>query len=272
MGYSVFDFRDYRIFLLKAFGDKSQRKGTKSRAAKFIGCHTTLISQILHGQVVPNLEQADKLNQFLEHDEEEGHYLILLVQKARAGTKSLELYFEKQIEQILKNRQILKKRVGKTTSIAAEDELRYYSAWQYAAVHVALSIPALGTIENISKSLKIPSLQVKSILDFLLKTQLAVNERQKYAIGPKHMHLGVDSPQIQNHHINWRVRAIQSIDMDEKNKLHYSSAITLSKSDVEKIKEILIENLKGLNKVIRDSKEEEVYALNFDFFNLSTNI
>jgi hypothetical protein len=45
--------------------------------------------------------------------------------------------------------------------------------------------------------------------------------------------------------------------------------VTLSREDVAKIKEILIQNLTTMNKVIQVSKEEEIYGLNFDFFNLT---
>ncbi|WP_413289023.1 TIGR02147 family protein [Bdellovibrio sp. HCB337] len=266
---SVYDFKEYSPYLLKVFGDKSQRKGLKSQAAKYIGCHSTFISQVLHGKVVLNLEQAEKLNHFLGHNDEESHYFLLLVQKARAGTKPLETYFQNQLTQILKNRQVLKKRVGKTEAIAGEDELRYYCSWQFAAIHVALSIPELASPEAISKRLGISMSQVRAILEFLVNTGLAkAKDLRSFEIGPKHIHLSSESPQVRNHHINWRNRAIQSIDNDVKNNMHYSSAVTLSREDVSKIKELLIENLSSMNKVIQQSKEEEIYGLNFDFFNL----
>lgn len=272
MSYSVFDFFETQPFLLAALGDKSLRKGLKSKAAKFIGCHTTLISQLLHGRVGLNLEQADKLNQFFGHNEEESHFFLLLAQKERAGTESLRGYFQKQIDQILKSRQVIKKRVGTTETVAAQDELRYYSEWQYAAVHVALSIPEMGDAETMSQRLQIPLARVRAILDFLLASGLAVPTKEfgSYAIGPKHIHLGIDSPQLRNHHINWRVCAIRSIDWDigQKNGFHYSSAVSISRADVPKLKEILIEGLKGMNNVIKASKEEEIFGLNFDFFNL----
>lgn len=267
----IFKYTEYRAFLLSYFGDKSRRKGLKSSAAKFLGCHTTLISQVLHGQIILNLEQADKLNKFIGHNEEEAHYFILLVQKARAGTKSLESYFQNQIEQILKLRKVLKKRIGKADSIAAEDELRYYSAWQFSAIHVCLSIPEYNNPASISQLLSIPISNVRATLDFLVRTGLANVADGVFSIGSKHIHLGVDSPQIRNHHLNWRIKTIQSLDKNFKNNLHYSSAVTLSQEDANTIKELLIQSLKTVNKVIQSSKEEEIYCLNFDFFNLAAN-
>ena len=85
---------------------------------------------------------------------------------------------------------------------------------------------------------------------------------------PKHTHPGTSSPQVSNHHRNWRLKAIQSLEKDPKNNLHYSAAITLSRDDVVLLKEKTIENLKDLNKTIHASKEEEVFAMTFDLFNL----
>lgn len=270
MSSTVFDFRNYPPYLLSIFGDKSRRKGLKSKAAHFLGCHSTLISQILSERVLLNLEQAEKLNRFLGHDEDESHFFLLLTQKARAGTKPLEQYFENQLEQIRKTRQVIKKRVGKTETVSEEDEFRYYSSWHKAAVHVALSIPELSRAEQISKALEIPLTQVRSILAFLVKVGMAVPNGREYSIGPRHIHLGADSENIARHHINWRLRAIQALDTgtNAKHDLHYSSAVTLSARDAEKIKELLIRNLKEMNTVIAASKEEVIYGLNFDFFNL----
>jgi uncharacterized protein (TIGR02147 family) len=265
---SLFDFKDYRTYLLDFFGDKGERKGLKSKAAQFMACHTTMVSQILHGQVTPSLEQADKLNQFIGHSAEEAHYFLLLVQKARAGTKSLEDYFQAQMTLALKARQNIKKRVGKVDEIAAEDEQKYYSSWHFAAIHMALTVPEITTTEAIAAALGLPTMQVRAVLEFLSRIGLAHARSRHYSIGAKHIHLGAESPNIKSHHINWRLRAVQSLDAEAKNNFHYSSAVTLSREDVDRIKEILIQNLKAANKIIQASPEEELYALNFDFFNL----
>lgn len=270
MALDIYGFSDYRPYLLKYFGDKSLRRGLKSKAAAFLGVHTTLISQILHDKVIPNLEQGDKLNQFIGHNEEESHYFLLLLQKARAGTRSLQNYFQSQLDQIQKNRQVLKKRVGNTETVALQDELRYYSAWQFSAVHVALSVPELSQPETLSAELKIPLVDVRAILDFLVRAGLAQANSQGFSIGTRHIHLGTSSTQLRNHHLNWRLRAMQAIDQDVKNNFHYSSVVSLSRKDVQTIKELLIQALNSANRTIQTSKEETVYGMNFDFFHLKT--
>lgn len=61
---------------------------------------------------------------------------------------------------------------------------------------------------------------------------------------------------------------MMSIDQDVKNNLHYSAAVTLSQKDVLKVKELILQNLNVINKVVSQSPEEVIYAMNFDFFDL----
>jgi hypothetical protein len=61
-------------------------------------------------------------------------------------------------------------------------------------------------------------------------------------------------------------KAIQNIESGNQEDLHYSSAVTISKSDANAIKDLIIENLKSINARIIESKEEEVFVFNFDFF------
>lgn len=265
----VFQFKNCSDYLLSVFGDKSQRRGLKSKAAQAIGCHTTLISQVLHGKVLLNLEQAEKLSRFFGHDEDQAHFFLLLVQKARAGTKSLESYFQKQMDGILSQRQILKKRVGATDQVLKEQEQKYYSSWIYAALHVAVSLSNLKSAEALARHFKLPLNQVNEALQFLVKAGfVTIDNKGDFQVGSRHLHLGNNSVHINHHHRNWRIKTLQALESPQPQNLHYSSAVTLSHEDVATIKELLIENLKKMNKTIQASKEETVYVLNFDFFAL----
>ena len=268
MKVDVFLFKDYRSFLLHVLGDKTERRGLKLQAARHIGCHTTVISHVLHGKIELNLEQAEKFCGFLNFTADEEHYFLLLVQRERAGTRALKTYFQKQIDLILKNRHDIKERIGSHQVVTKEVSQRYYSSWLYAALHVALSIPELRSIKELSRRFQVAEPTIADALEFLISAGLAINDKNGLNIGPKHVHLGSQSTNITSHHRNWRLQALHSLELAHKNDLHYSSAVTLSAEDVSLIKEKIIESLKDLNKTIAVSKEEEVFVLNFDFFRL----
>ncbi|MFH7483927.1 hypothetical protein, partial [Salmonella sp. 2019-SM259] len=77
---SVFEFVDYKSYLTQRFGGARRRTGARSQAAKAIGCHSTFLSHVLQGKADLSLEQAEKLNDFLGHSEQEAHFFFLLLQ------------------------------------------------------------------------------------------------------------------------------------------------------------------------------------------------
>src|SRR5262249_50878325 len=102
----------------------------------------------------------------------------------------------------------------------------------------------------------------------LVACGLAVRSGSGFAIGPRHVHLGKDSENIQKHHSNWRMRALRSFEEERDENLNYSSAVVLSREDAFKVREILLRAIKDSVDLILASPEEEVYALNLDFIRL----
>jgi len=59
---------------------------------------------------------------------------------------------------------------------------------------------------------------------------------------------------------------MQSLNGDIKQDFHYSGVVVLEKKDVDAVKEILAKALENSIDVIKVSKEECMYALTMDFF------
>jgi uncharacterized protein (TIGR02147 family) len=265
---TIFDFRDYKTYLKKLAADRGQRSGFKSSLAKACRCNNAYISGVLGGAAHLSLEQAERAGVFLSLSPEELHYLLLLVQRSRAGTQALEKYFDQQLERILEQRLNVQKRLGAKERLSKEDQAQYYISWIYAAVHVALSVPRLQTPEALARYLDVPLAAIRKILDFLEGTGLAKRNGSLYAIGPRHIHLGKESENVQRHHVNWRLRAIRALEADADRGLNYSSAVALSRDDAFKVREILLSAVKNSVDLIMKSPEEEVFTLAVDFLPL----
>jgi len=199
----IFDFSSYVEFLLDRVGPSNQRRGVKTSLAQTVGCQPTYITQILNGNAHLSLEQADRLNFYFRHSKDESHYFILLVQKERAGTKSLRDYFDDQLKVQLSKRMVLTERLGKKNSLNKDAQLIYYSSWVYAAIHIATTIPSLQNKLAISQTLKLPLKKVQEVLDFLISVNLVIEKNNVYTIGEKSIRLGRDSALIYRHHSNW---------------------------------------------------------------------
>ncbi|MEK6774910.1 MAG: TIGR02147 family protein [Bdellovibrionota bacterium] len=268
MNYSIFDFNEYREYLRALAGGTQQRTGFGQALATAINSYSSFVSKVLKKEAQLSLEQSIRVTQFLNLTELESHYFLLLVNRQRSGTNELRDYYQQQIDSALAQHLNIRNRVGIKTTLNKEAQAIYYSSWQYGAIHVALSIPDLRTLKTLSQHFRLSIKRVDQILEFLLSVGLAKLNGNQYLIGPTQIHLENDSPNISKHHINWRNQAILNLDSENKENLHYSATVTLSKSDVKTIKEIIIKSIEKSLKVVHASAEEEVYCLTTDFFNL----
>lgn len=266
---NIFKYKKYKDYLRnKLEQDGKLTKGLRLKLANHIGCQPSYLSQVLNGNPHFTLEQASLINSFFIHNKLEAKYFLLLVQYERSGTKDLKDFFLEQIEEILESRFDLKKRLKDTEEIPDEARHRYYSAWYYSVIHIILSIPEFQSINAISNRLHLPAALVKDTIEFLEETGLIKNEKGVYMLTKKRIHLDRDSIFIQQHHINWRSQALQSAEKNLTHDMHYSNTFSLARKDFPKIKEIFLKAIEDARSVIKPSKDEEMFAITLDVFNV----
>lgn len=255
-------------------GPKGGRGARKSLAA-FAECQISHVANVLNDDAHFSLEQAERVGSFFELGVGELEFFLLLVQWNRAGTKSLtELYaaqVQRAVAKAVESRRNLKDRVPIRRALESEQEAVYYSSWQYAAIHVLLSVPSLQTPDALSKSLSISRDRIDKILEFLCQTGLAKYSDGRFEIGPQHLHLASDSPFIMRHHVNWRTRVATRLETEGTAKasdLHYSSVVTVGAKDVDRVREILTRALAESIEVIKTSPEESGAILNIDWMKI----
>lgn len=264
----VFEFRSYKGFLTLITGGKQTRRGMKAKLAQAAGCQPTYISQVLHGQAHLSLEQAERLARHLKFTPEETQYFMLLVHRDRAGTEDLKKFYLNQMQQILERRLNVVNRLGEKNSLSEEQRGIFYSSWHYLAVLIGLTIPKLRTREALASYFQISLKRIDTILEFLYQTGLAKKEGNKIQVNTTEIRLGKDSPHIFRHHTHWRQQAIESFEREGISDLHYSAVVSLSKEDVLRLKDRMLENIKSDVEMIKISQEEEIYVYSVDFFSL----
>ena len=268
----MFDFYDYKSYLVFKTNERKGKRGVKSAIAQAIGCQPTYISQVIKRDAHLSLEQADKINIFFGHTEVESKYFLLLVQKDKAGTLSLKEFLKKQLNDLRSQQLVLTQRLGQKKSLSSIDQSIYYSSWQYAAVHIALTISNLKNKEALSKFFNISLKRISAILEFLIKIGLVSKSNNSYNVDNFEVRLGKNSQNIIKHHTNLRNQAIESLEREDLSDLHYSSVISLSAKDTRKIKNIILDRLQSDLKIIKHSSEEKLYCYNIDFFSLKKNV
>lgn len=266
----IYDYKDYRAFLVDALGGAGKRTGQRGALARHLGCQTAYLSQVLSGSANFSLEQAYKVNQFFSHDSTASEFFLLLVQKERAGTHELKDYFQNKISEIKTKRSELKNRVTANRTVSDKDHAFYYSHWYISAIHVALSVTSLQTVAELSKHFQLEDGVVREVLEFLTSTGLADFSRGKYTIGSSHVHLTKESRFVKQLHTNWRMQAIQSLDRRREEDFHYSVTYSLSKEDALKIRHMILDLIERNMEVVKPSKEEVLYCNTIDFFEIKS--
>lgn len=263
---NIFEFKSYQNYLEIKL---ASQRGLKSGASEYVGIQTSYLSRVLQKQAHLSLEQSYSLNLYLNHDQQESEFFLLLVQMNRAGTKDLESYFQKKIDEIIKTRQQLKSRIDVKEEMTPLDQARYYSHWLYSALHILCSIPNFKNRESIYKLLDLPPEFINQALEFLVSSGLLQKTDGQYELGPRHLHLPNDSPYILQHHSNWRNQCLKQLDYHQPDNFHYSGVFSLSEKDAKLLRERMLLLVQENLKTIAPSKEEVLYCSLFDFFKIA---
>lgn len=263
----IFEFSSFHEFLKNHLTRQPKKgHGQQKQIAEAAGMSPAFLSQVLSHKRQLSMEQASLIADHLQLSELQTEYFLLLVEIDRAGNQSLKKNLQKQKDRLLKNSQQIANRFQSTTDIAEADKPIYYSDWQYAAVQQLTAIEKYSDVYKIAERLQLPVKRVRSILDFLLKTGLCVEKNGALGIGPSRIHLSNDSTWIKQHHFNWRQQAMRAFDYGGSENLNYSSPMTLSEKDLEKVRNVLVATIEKVAAVVDPSPSEQLACLNIDWF------
>ncbi|AZZ36381.1 hypothetical protein CIK05_06105 [Bdellovibrio sp. qaytius] len=266
---SVYDYRDYKKLILDWISSHSENsKGHRKDLAKAVGCQTPYITHVLSGTYHFSPEQAEACATWLGLNERDTDFFILLVLRARAGTRSLQKVLDKQIDERLSQESGLKKRLRIKDGLTIQNQQTYYGSWHYAAIHMALLIPQLQTVDSLQKYFQLPMARIIQVIEFLLELDLVEKNKNILSVKKPVIHLENESPLLIQHHLNWRLQAIDSVQAGAKNNLNYSGVISLSEEDFDWVRTKLAQTLQDIIAKIKPSKDEKLACLNFDWFQI----
>jgi uncharacterized protein (TIGR02147 family) len=267
---NIFQYDNYKLYLREYFKQESVGHGFKTRFAQAVQCQNSFVSQVLTGKAELSPEQTFRASKFLNHSQEESDFFQLLVQLHRATDKLFKAHLQSKIETIREDRNQIKNRVLTTLEIPIQAQAQYYSSWMYIAVHMAASLTPSKTPAEIARYLSLPARQVLETIEFLTSIDLVKLENGVVRMGPAHLHLPNDSVLIRTHHLNWRSKAQQTLDLKSPKNLHYSVVYSISKADAALLRNKILDLIQENLKVVAPSKEEILIANTIDFFEIGS--
>jgi hypothetical protein len=238
-----------------------------TRIAGALGISTSLVSQVVSGQKLFTPEQGQTLGEYLQLNELEQEYVSYLLQRDRAGSKSLRDFWNSKLERIRDQSRKVANRVVSDRKFTDADRAILYSNPLNSAIRLYTSVGEHGkTLEEIMKRFELTRPKALEILGFLTQTGLCRLEKGHYVMGVQKTHLEEGSPQLLRHHANWRLRAIRESETLSKEELMYTAPVSLSRADFESLREKMVVFIGEFLKQVHASPAEEIACFNMDFF------
>lgn len=267
MSVSIFHYHDYKDFY-NAWVENQPRQGFGEyrRCSQALNVSTTMVSQVFKGDKHLSLELASDLCDYLNLDDDETDYFLLLVDYGRAGSHKLQKRFLRQIKQRQEKAKKLENRVKANNELNDEARMIFYSSWVYQGIRMLADTGLYNDAESLSLRLNLPRNHVQKVLDFLIAQNLLVEEKSKLKIGPARTHLPSSSPLVSRHLQNWHIQATSKVHQIRDDDFYYSAPMALSQEVADWIRQELPAFVEKVNAKVIPSKSEVVRCINIDWF------
>jgi hypothetical protein len=199
----IYDFDDYKVFVNARFAEAP--RGEKQRIAKFIGCQDSYVSLVLAGDRHFSMEQAEASARYLHLDEEETEFFLLLVNLARASTRPLRNYFERQLSDRRRARLNLRRRIEIASELSDADKMVYYSDILFAKIHMCVTLEGQWTLATLSERFRVDTPRVAVVTRFLTERGFIRVRGSTFESANKYLFLDKTSPFLSQHHANFRL-------------------------------------------------------------------
>jgi hypothetical protein len=170
--------------------------------------------------------------------------------------------------QIQKQSRELSALVPGKRALSKEEKAIFYSNWYYAGIWALTSIPGNQTPDAAAQYFGLPKHLVNQVVSFLVSTGLCVEKGGLLGPGTTYVHLEADSPFIARHHAIWRQKALERHPVLSESEIAYSSPMSISRQDAERIRTLITEWVEQVNKIRDPSPCEELYFINIDWVKL----
>jgi uncharacterized protein (TIGR02147 family) len=262
--FELFSAPDYRLYLAESVNQEGAR-GFASRLAEAARCQSSHISRVLRGQLHLTMEQAFRIARFLDLAPTEESYFLKLVERDRCGDVDYRAKLDRELVDIRRAQEDLSGRLHQDSLSTVKQEMLYYSAWYWSAIHIASSIPSLQSPSAIARRLNLDETFVRDCLAKLESFGLVKSVGGlKFASGG--LHLSKQSPMNAQQHANWRSRAVLDSQTADHDGVHYTVVQSISLTDYARIKQLVLRMIDDYATIARPSKEEELVCLACDFF------
>lgn len=263
----ICDYQDYKQFLKdKIASFPKAGHGVARKLSEHLGVNSVVISQVLSADKHFTIEQSLKVADFFFLKPAEKDYFVLMVSQERAGTHELKTYYQTKMNHIKNEVLSIKEHFAQARELTEPEKAQFYSNWYYSGIRLAVSLPDYRTVDSISERFQIPEEKVREILQFLLHVGLIEEKDGLFRAGSRFTMITRESPFVNNHRRNWRLKALENLTSPGADTVHMSAPFGLSKDNYEFVHREILAFVERISKEIQGGVAEELACLNVDWF------
>lgn len=262
---SIFSKSSYKQ-ILSSFTYEREARGQLSRLSEAAGCQVSYMSRVISGTIHLTPDQGFRICKFMNLTEIERDYFMTLLEFERSGDSDHQKFLKNKIEKLRAEFENISQHVDLPTLDLDAYNINYHSSWFWSAIHFMTSIPEYQTAPAIANKVHLPIVQVQHILKELSSAGFVEHVKGKWVYKSGAGHLSKGSPLLSYYHQNWRGRAATDQQNPESDGLHYTVLQTVSRKDIRKLRELILETIEKMSKISGPSNPEELVCFTCDFF------
>jgi hypothetical protein len=264
---NIFDFKDYKLYILKITSGTNQQKIAKSHLAQAIGCQAAYLSQVLKGKAELTEDHGIKLCQFLHFSELETEYFLTILRMNRAGSSTLARYLEKSCQRLINlNKEVEQRIPSQKRSGIDELNIYYCSSWIPTLIHTATSCEAYQSVSSLCDRFHLDKETVELHLNTLQKFGLVEFKNNRWQFSGGSLHFPKGSPLEQSFLLQQRLFTLNKIGSKRPSDIHFSTVFASSPETIDKLRQLFFETIASLHEQVEPSPSQEVYMLCLDFY------
>lgn len=271
---NLFENETYKQCLRGLMLERRQQFGSRftfEKMAAACGIQKTYLSKVLNTSVHLNPDQLFTACEYLKLNATETEF-VLLMRECEVATNSkranlLKAKIKKIRSDVLKTESAIS---VKNESSVDSRKWEYYTDVDLQLVHMFLTIPSYAKNPNqICQHIGIDSLRLQAILIKLQDWLIIRYEEGLYQVSDPKLHLPEDSPVFMAFGILQRIKTLEKLrrSKNEKSDDYFFSVVFSASTKLQStFKRKILDVLKELQASVIESKSEELYQLNIDFF------
>jgi len=247
---------------------KTIKKLSFQDMAKEMRVQKSYLTKVFRGEANMNSDQLFAACKYLDLLEDEREYLSLLVEYDRSVIVERKKILLEKIHKIQEKHLDTQEHISYSKS--ETDSLKnteFFVDPMNQVVHMALMIPKYRKSPHLlRKDLNLSEIYFEKILNCIKKNGFINQIVSPIEVLVDFFHLSRDSIMCRPHQIAMRTIS-NALLFDEKNDSYvFSATICSNEEDRKKIKAHFLKFIKTVEEIVKKSKSEKIYQLNFDLF------